>query len=294
MAGTNKTAKETLIKNQQKKQREEYARNGALSRQSDIAGYSAQTLERYGIDSGKVLGNTARTGSSVAGSGSGRVKSSKEDFISAYRDRTAAGMSGGAAGVASGTVSDNWKRGILTSEQAAQREMAETSGKSGLVRKKGTTTSDGYLEYASIPEKPDYSRMVEEGKNKKNAISTDENAYNLLDYLSFWDEDKRAMSRTLQNNVAYMTDTEKNLYYYLNGKYGAGVAADYVDTLHDELNRRGSEKAEELTQRAGKEMPVLSAILEPGISMVAAGAYPEIALRSLTGETIDTDDPGGD
>ena len=129
MAG--KKSKESYIRNQQKKQKEEYERNGAVSRRSDIAGYSAQTLARYGIDSRKVLGNTGNAGSTAAGSGSGKVKSSKEDFISAYRERTAGGTSAGAA--AGGMASDNWKRGILTQEQAAQRTEAEASGRSGLV-----------------------------------------------------------------------------------------------------------------------------------------------------------------
>ena len=291
MAGTKKTAKDTLIRNQQKKRKEEYEKSGTVSRQSDIAGYSAQTLERYGIDSGKVLGNRSNAGSAAAGSGSGRVKSSKGDFISAYRDRTAGGTVTGTAG---GTNYNNWKRGILTQEQAAQRETAATPEKTDLEfgksskrdivadarkrglakaeamaqekeeRKKGTTTSDGYLEYASVPGLADYLTRAEAGKatadREQRGLGT---AMDLLG-LSLAGPVGLAASRRLRKSeertAGQMDETEEGIYAYLYDRYGMAAAEQYKDTLRGDLNRKYMEQLEGREKENAARNPLLSVV----------------------------------
>ncbi len=288
MAG--KKSKETYIKNQQKKQKEESERYSAAS---DIVGYSEQTLRKYGIDSGAVLGNTAKTGFSAAGSGSGRVKSSKEDFISAYRDRVAGGISGGAAlGAGGSTASDYWKRGILTQEQAAQRKTAELPVETVLeygknskrdvvedarkrrqaeaeamvrekeARKKGITTADGYLEYASIPDSRDYTSRVEKGKEEadrdQRILGT---AMDILGFALAGQSGlaaSRRIRKSEERTAGQMGEDEAGIYAYLYDRYGMPEAEQYRATIRDELNRKYMEQLESTERENAARHPILS------------------------------------
>ncbi len=249
MAG--KKSKSTYIKNEQKKRKEETERYKV---RSDVAGYSAQTLERYGIDSGKVLGNTAGTGSSASGSGSGRVKSSKEDFISAYR-RNSAGMAGAPGSAvpdtASGAASDSWKRGILTPAQTAER------GKGP-----GLETEYGFQEYASIPESYDYRSRVEAGQKTADRNQRILGAAMDIFGLALAGQPGMAASRRLRKSeertAGQMDDDEAGIYAYLYDRYGMGAAEQYKDTIRDDLNRQYMEQLEGREKENAAKHPILS------------------------------------
>lgn len=142
-------------------------------------------------------------------------------------------------------------------------------------------------------QEPDFAEMVGAGKERDNIFDLTA-SYSLLDYLN---KDKRAVIQGSQYNFTKMTDTEKDLYYYLNGKYGPQAAAKYIKTLGPELNRRNVEDIQESASSLAKEHPVLGVGLDAGIAMAGSGAYPvllaEQAYNNMMGryDDIDPNDP---
>ena len=142
-------------------------------------------------------------------------------------------------------------------------------------------------------QEPDFAEMVGAGKERDNIFDPTA-SYSPLDYLN---KDKRAVIQGSQYNITKMTDTEKDLYYYLNGKYGPQAAAKYIKTLGPELNRRNAEDVQESASSLAKEHPVLGVGLDAGIAMAGSGAYPvllaEQAYNNMMGryDDIDPNDP---
>lgn len=142
-------------------------------------------------------------------------------------------------------------------------------------------------------QEPDFAEMVGAGKERDNIFDPTA-SYSPLDYLN---KDKRAVIQGSQYNFTKMTDTEKDLYYYLNGKYGPQAAAKYIKTLGPELNWRNVEDVQESASSLAKEHPVLGVELDAGIAMAGSGAYPvllaEQAYNNMMGryDDIDPNDP---
>lgn len=138
-------------------------------------------------------------------------------------------------------------------------------------------------------QEPDFAEMVGAGKERDNIFDPTA-SYSPLDYLN---KDKRAVIQGSQYNFTKMTDTEKDLYYYLNGKYGPQAAAKYIKTLGPELNRRNVEDVQESASSLAKEHPVLGVGLDAGIAMAGSGAYPvllaEQAYNNMMGRYDDID-----
>nr|DAP98219.1 MAG TPA: Large polyvalent protein-associated domain 3 [Caudoviricetes sp.] len=138
-------------------------------------------------------------------------------------------------------------------------------------------------------QEPDFAEMVGAGKERDNIFDPTA-SYSPLDYLN---KDKRAVIQGSQYNFTKMTDTEKDLYYYLNGKYGPQAAAKYIKTLGSELNRRNVEDVQESASSLAKEHPVLGVGLDAGIAMAGSGAYPvllaEQAYNNMMGRYDDID-----
>ncbi|MCB7317516.1 hypothetical protein [Lacrimispora sp. 210928-DFI.3.58] len=136
-----------------------------------------------------------------------------------------------------------------------------------------------------------YDQIIQKGKQSDNVFNAN---YGLIDYLN---KDKREVLRAAQKNFTYMTDREKELYYYLNGRYGAKAASDFVDSLGRELNRRATDTASTNTAAFAKEHPVVGTVLDAGIAVAGSGAYPallyEQAIKGITGdyEEMDPNDP---
>lgn len=162
--------------------------------------------------------------------------------------------------------------------------------------KYGFTATDGsYVPYNTriLSSQSDFREMVEQGKAKENLFSGDV-TYGPLDYLN---KDRREIMRAANTNFTYMTDREKDLYYYLNGKYGSGAAADYVESINQELNARSAEKVTEEAERLGRSNPVVGLAADAAFHVAGSGAYPRMlagqAYNALSGryEEIDSNDP---
>lgn len=162
--------------------------------------------------------------------------------------------------------------------------------------KSGFTTSSGdYVPYNTriLNSQPDFEEMVKQGKEKENLFSGDV-TYGPLDYFN---KDRREIMRAANTNFTYMTEQEKELYYYLNGKYGASEAADYVESINKELNARSAGKVAEETKKLGQANPALGLAADAAFHIVGSGAYPRMlagqAYNALTGryKEIDPNDP---
>lgn len=162
--------------------------------------------------------------------------------------------------------------------------------------KSGFTTSSGdYVPYNTriLSLQPDFKEMVKQGKEKENLFSGDV-TYGPLDYFN---KNRREIMRAANTNFTYMTEQEKELYYYLNGKYGASEAADYVESINKELNARSAGKVAEETKKLGQDNPALGLAADAAFHIVGSGAYPRMlagqAYNALTGryKEIDPNDP---
>ncbi|WP_302327824.1 hypothetical protein [Enterocloster lavalensis] len=146
--------------------------------------------------------------------------------------------------------------------------------------------NDEFVRYDGLERQSDFPEMVKSGKEKDNVFNAN---YGLIDYLN---KDKRDVLKATNTNFTYMTDTEKDLYYYLNAKYGAKAASNYVESISKELNRRSAEYVTNQTQKFGKEHPVLGTVADAAFATVGSGAYPWIVAKTLSGDNdIDPNDP---
>lgn len=153
---------------------------------------------------------------------------------------------------------------------------------------------NNFIRYDSLErQQPDFREMMEEGRNNDNIFNPN-STYGPMDYFN---KEKRAVLQGSQYNFTKMTDTEKNLYYYLNGKYGAEAATNYIKSISEELNRRNVEDVQSNASAISKEHPILGTVLDAGIAAAGSGAYPVLlgrqAVRGLAGdyEDIDPNDP---
>lgn len=146
--------------------------------------------------------------------------------------------------------------------------------------------NDEFVRYDGLERQSDFPEMVKSGKEKDNVFNAN---YGLIDYLN---KDKRDVMKAANTNFTYMTDTEKDLYYYLNAKYGAKAASNYVESINKELNRRSAEFATAQAQKLGKEHPVLGTVADTAFAVEGSGAYPWIVAKTVAGKNgIDSNDP---
>uniref|UniRef100_UPI0035664246 hypothetical protein n=1 Tax=Enterocloster aldenensis TaxID=358742 RepID=UPI0035664246 len=153
---------------------------------------------------------------------------------------------------------------------------------------------NNFIRYDSLErQQPDFHEMVEKGRNEDNIFNSN-STFGPMDYFN---KEKRMVLQGSQYNFTKMTDTEKNLYYYLNGKYGAQAATNYIESISEELNRRNVEDVQLNASTLSKEHPILGTILDAGIAAAGSGAYPVLlgrqAMQGITGdyEDIDPNDP---
>lgn len=182
-----------------------------------------------------------------------------------------------------------------SAKEASRNRQKELYQKQKSLNQTGFTDKENnFIRYDSLErQEPDFIEMVGAGKERDNIFDPTA-SYGPLDYLN---KDKRAVIQGSQYNFTKMTDMEKNLYYYLNGKYGPQAATNYIKTLGPELNRRNVEDVQESASSLAKEHPVLGVGLDAGIAMAGSGAYPvllaEQAYNNMMGryDDIDPNDP---
>lgn len=170
-----------------------------------------------------------------------------------------------------------------------RKQDRENAGK--IAQKFGYGEGNDFTSYRSIPYKSDFSDMVQKGKENDNIFNA---RYNVLDYLN---GKKREVMKGAQYNYTRMTDTEKDLYYYLNGRYGPEAANNYIKSINNQLNQRNTENVMENTVQFGKEHPFAGMAVDAGMSATGSLAFPVIAAKEgykkLTGqkEQLDPYDP---
>lgn len=158
-------------------------------------------------------------------------------------------------------------------QDAAQKKW-ENAKKQYELDKIGFQSGNRFINYSTIPQRSDYETGIKEGMDKPNLFSNE--IPGLMDFL---DPEKREVSKASKYNFTRMNEDEKNIYYYLNGRFGAEAAGNYIKSINRELNARNMEIVKENTKELAKEHPVFSSVLDAAIAPVTAGAYPAMLVE---------------
>ena len=122
---------------------------------------------------------------------------------------------------------------------------------------------------------PDWESAVEAGKQKKSVLSTpyvlDPTKDDIPTMLKGYGDELKLAKYRKNYNLSYMTDDEKNNYYYLVGKYGLESGDNYLKQINDSLKQRNAKDIEETGKKVGKTDP-LTGILGNVIGSVTSGA----------------------
>lgn len=143
---------------------------------------------------------------------------------------------------------------------------------------------------------PDWESAVEAGKQKKSVLSTpyvlDPTKDDIPTMLKGYADELKLAKYRKNYNLSYMTDDEKNNYYYLVGKYGLESGDNYLKQINDSLKQRNAKDIEETGRRVGKNDP-LSGILGNVIGSVTSGAgYLQDVADTVRGREIDRNNLG--
>lgn len=157
----------------------------------------------------------------------------------------------------------------------------------------GFRDGDRFMMYDKLGSQPDYDAMVREGQEKNNVFDGKVHIYGPF---SRFNKDKWEALQT-SGNIDKMTDTEKDLYYYLNGKYGAHTALNYVKSLKGTLDERLANTVHTNVATLSKNHPAVGTALDAGAAFEGGVAYPAMlvrqAYRNATGnyKDLDPNDP---
>lgn len=181
-------------------------------------------------------------------------------------------------------------RNAIANRKKREQEQQETKK---ILDKTGFQDGYQFKRYVDVNKEPDFNENVQAGKDKAN-IFEEYAVYTPLDYFN---KDRMAVRNATQANNRYMSENEKNIYYYINGKYGPESAANYIKSLNVELNRRSAEDMEINSASFAQEHPVIGTALDAGTSLGGGVAYPTIlakyGVNSMLGkqEELDPNDP---
>lgn len=143
---------------------------------------------------------------------------------------------------------------------------------------------------------PDWESAVEAGKQKKSVLSTpyvlDPTKDDIPMMLKGYADELKLAKYRKNYNLSYMTDDEKNNYYYLVGKYGLESGDNYLKQINDSLKQRNAKDIEETGKKVGKTDP-LTGILGNVIGSVTSGAgYLQDVADTVRGKEIDRNNVG--
>ena len=180
----------------------------------------------------------------------------------------------------------DYKKKKLDEKKELNKQQAERN-------KVGVDYGGSFIKYTDIPEMDDFKEQVENGKNKPNAVSGIQ-VFTPLDYLS---KDSRALRRSSKATNDWMNDDEKNVYYYLNGKFGPQAAEKYIDSLQAVLNERSATDIKANAQDFAKKHPVAGVVADALTATSTMAAYPAMVAKygwsAANGDkdNIDPNDP---
>lgn len=143
---------------------------------------------------------------------------------------------------------------------------------------------------------PDWESAVEAGKQKKSVLSTpyvlDPTKDDIPTMLKGYADELKLAKYRKNYNLSYMTDDEKNNYYYLVGKYGLESGDNYLKQINDSLKQRNAKDIEETGKKVGKTDP-LTGILGHVIGSVTSGVgYLQDVADTVRGKEIDRNNVG--
>ncbi|CCY12070.1 putative uncharacterized protein [Clostridium sp. CAG:81] len=143
---------------------------------------------------------------------------------------------------------------------------------------------------------PDWESAVEAGKQKKSVLSNpyvlDPTKDDIPTMLKGYADELKLAKYRKNYNLSYMTDDEKNNYYYLVGKYGLESGDNYLKQINDSLKQRNAKDIEETGKKVGKTDP-LTGILGNVIGSVTSGAgYLQDVADTVRGKEIDRNNVG--
>lgn len=143
---------------------------------------------------------------------------------------------------------------------------------------------------------PDWESAVEAGKQKKSVLSTpyvlDPTKDDIPTMLKGYADELKLAKYRKNYNLSYMTDDEKNNYYYLVGKYGLESGDNYLKQINDSLKQRNAKDIEETGKKVGKTDP-LTGILGNVIGSVTSGVgYLQDVADTVRGKEIDRNNVG--
>ena len=143
---------------------------------------------------------------------------------------------------------------------------------------------------------PDWESAVEAGKQKKSVLSTpyvlDPTKDDIPTLLKGYGDELKLAKYRKNYNLSYMTDDEKNNYYYLVGKYGLESGDNYLKQINDSLKQRNAKDIEETGKKVGKTDP-LTGILGNVIGSVTSGVgYLQDVADTVRGKEIDRNNVG--
>lgn len=209
-----------------------------------------------------------------------------------------------------GNHEDNGMSYVPVMQDKTSREKIESSTRTAIARRKKEEQEreeakrilgkvgfqDGYQfkRYADLSQEPDFEEWLHYGREKPNVFPNGK-IYSPLDIMV--KEQRDAMTARSKYNYMYMSDTEKDLYHYLNGKYGADAANNYLKSIGDDLNRRSTASYTQNAEEFAKIHPIAGTGVDAGMSLLTGVTYPmflaEQAYKTSTGKDT-TIDPNAD
>lgn len=143
---------------------------------------------------------------------------------------------------------------------------------------------------------PDWESAVNAGKQKKSVLSNpyvlDPTKDDIPTMLKGYGEELKLAKYRKNYNINYMTDNEKNDYYYLVGEYGLESGDRYLKQISDTLNKRNAEDIQRTGKIVGKNDP-LTGVLGNVVGSVTSGVgYLQDVADTVRGKKIDRNNAG--
>ena len=176
------------------------------------------------------------------------------------------------------------RRANLNRKKAIEEDSEEAEK-----RKSGFEDENGnWVSYDRL-KRLDFSKLkntIEAGEKKTNALNlADEKPGISFGVSKGHSEDEQNARKALRYNLGDMTDDEKNLYYYINAKYGSAAATNYVDSIKAQLNKRTMDRVKKNAETLGREHPIVGALVDVGMSLGGALGYGSLLAEGI-GKTV--------
>lgn len=124
-------------------------------------------------------------------------------------------------------------------------------------------------------------KIIEEGKKKPSLFYSEKEGrwpYSLSDL------SPKLIKHRGSYNYTYMTDEEKDEYFYQMGKYGLDEADKYMESISQDLDRRSHEAVAENVKEKSKDSPALGVVGNLAGSMMSGAGFVQDAVDWVRGK----------